>query len=204
MTWANVYLVCFLVGFILSLLSVVAGGMHLHLLHLDLHHGLPHVHVGHAHGGGHSGISVVNFGTIAAFLAWFGGTGYLLTEYSALWFFSALAISAASGVAGAAIVFYFVAKLVSREQPLDPEDYRMVGVLGHLSSAIRAGGTGEVIFSQNGARHSAAARSEDGAEIPRDTEVIVTRYEKGIAYVRRWDDLTGAGEGLQDQDKTQA
>ena len=26
----------------------------------------------------------LNFGTITAFLAWFGGTGYLLTQYSSL------------------------------------------------------------------------------------------------------------------------
>jgi membrane protein implicated in regulation of membrane protease activity len=196
MTWANVYLVCFLVGFILSLLSVVSGSLHLpHLPHLDLHHGVPHIHVGHAHGGGHSGVSVINFGTIAAFLAWFGGTGYLLTEYSALWFLTALTVSAASGVAGAALVFWFLAKvLIAHERPMDPADYDMVGVLGRVSSRIRPGGTGELIFSQEGARRSAAARSDDGAEIPRDAEVVVTRYEKGIAYVRRWEDLTGAAE----------
>src|SRR5580704_8560460 len=101
MTWANIYLVCFLVGFILSLLSVLAGSLHLHLPHLDLHHGAPHVHVSHAHGGGQSGVSLINFGTIAAFLAWFGGTGYLLTEYSALRFLIALAASVGSGLIGA-------------------------------------------------------------------------------------------------------
>jgi membrane protein implicated in regulation of membrane protease activity len=203
MTWANFYLVCFLVGFILSLLSIVAGSVHVHLPHLDLHHGVPHVHVGHAQGGGQSGVSVVNFGTIAAFLAWFGGTGYVLTEYSALWFFSALAISVASGVVGAALVFLFLAKvLVAHEQPLDPEDYRMVGVLGRVSSRIRPDGTGEMIFSQEGARRSAAARSEDGTEIPKESEVVVTRYEKGIAYVRRWEELTGSDqENLRDQEK---
>ena len=93
MTWANVYLVCFLVGFVLSVLSVLTGSSHVHMPHLDLHHGVPHVHVGHAHGGGHSAVSFINFGTIAAFLAWFGGTGYVLTEYSALWFVTALAVS---------------------------------------------------------------------------------------------------------------
>jgi serine/threonine protein kinase len=46
-----------------------------------------------------------------------------------------------------------------------------------------------MIFSQEGSRRSAAARSENGSEIPLDTEVVVTRYEKGIAYVKRWDDL---------------
>ncbi len=66
----------------------------------------------------------------------------------------------------------------------------MAGVLGHVSDTIRDGdGTGEIIYSQTGARRAAAARSEDGSLIERGTEVIVIRYERGIAYVRRWDDL---------------
>jgi membrane protein implicated in regulation of membrane protease activity len=204
MTWADFYLVCFLVGFILSLLSVAAGSLHVHLPHLDLHHGIPHVHIGHAHGFGHSSVSFVNFGTIAAFLAWFGGTGYLLTEYSALWFFTAMAVSVFSGVGGAALVFLFLAKvLVAHERPLDPADYEMVGVLGRVSSRIQAGGTGEMIFSQEGSRRSTAARSEDGTEIARDTEVVITRFEKGIAYVRRWEELTGAEDSNQ-ENQTQA
>ncbi len=40
-----------------------------------------------------------------------------------------------------------------------------------------------MIFSQMGSRRSAPARSEDG-EIPKGVEVVVTRYESGIAYVR--------------------
>ena len=78
---------------------------------------------------------------------------------------------------------------MGREAPLYPADYDMVGVLGKLSSPIRAGGTGEVIYSQEGTRRVAGARSEDGAAIPKGTEVVVTRYEKGIAYVRSWDEF---------------
>jgi len=189
MTWANVYLLCFVVGFILSLLSVLSGSAH-HVPHLGLHHGVPHVHIGHAHGGGRSGLSIINFGTIAAFLAWFGGTGYLLTEYSALWFFTALALSVASGIAGASLVFWFLVKvLVEQEHPLDPEDYRMVGVVGKVSSTIRRDGTGEVIFTQEGVHRGVAARSEDGAEIAVGTEVAVARYENAIAYVKPWAEL---------------
>ena len=42
-----------------------------------------------------------------------------------------------------------------------------------------------MIYSQEGTRRVAGARSEDGAAIPKGAEVVVTRYEKGIAYVRR-------------------
>ena len=37
------------------------------------------------------------------------------------------------------------------------------------------------------------ARSEDGSAIAKGTEIMVTRYERGIAYVRVWDDPERAG-----------
>lgn len=132
-----------------------------------------------------------NVGTVAAFLAWFGGTGYLLEHVYGVWFVAALAVSTVSGIGAASVVFWFLAKvLMAHDHALDPADYRMDGVLGRIASPIRAGGTGELIYSQEGTRRSAGARSEDGDAIPKGVEVIVTRYEKGIAYVRRWEDPT--------------
>ncbi len=184
MSWTEFYLVCFLVGFALSVLALLAGSVHLHLPHLHIHHG---IHVGR---GGPQGASWFNFGTIAAFLAWFGGTGYLLERYYSVWFVLALGISVVSGIGAASVVFWFLAKvLTAHEQPLDPADFEMTGVLGRLSIPIREGGTGELIYSQEGTRRVAGARSEDGAAIPKGAEVIVTRYEKGIAYVRPWEDF---------------
>jgi len=191
MTWSSFYLICFLVGFSLSALSLLAGSIHLHLPHLHFHHGV-HVHTGPAHGGGGANVPWFNFGTIAAFLAWFGGTGYLLEHYYGVWFVVALGVATLSGLGGACVVFWFLAKvLMSREEALDPADYDMVGVLGKLSMPIRAGGTGELIYTQGGTRRVAGARAESGAAIPKGAEVVVTRYEKGIAYVRAWEELAG-------------
>jgi hypothetical protein len=67
----------------------------------------------------------------------------------------------------------------------------MTGVLGRLSIPIRPGGTGELIYSQEGTRRVTGARSEDGSRIPKGAEVMVTRYDKGIAYVRPWEDPAG-------------
>jgi hypothetical protein len=67
----------------------------------------------------------------------------------------------------------------------------MVGVLGRITSPIRAGGTGELLYSQAGTRRCAAARSDDGIAVEKGAEVIVTRYEGGIAYVRTWDTAVG-------------
>jgi membrane protein implicated in regulation of membrane protease activity len=94
-------------------------------------------------------------------------------------------------------MFWFIAKFLAKhDKALDARDFDMIGVLGRLTVPIRAGGTGEIVFSQEGSRRCAGARSEDGTAIEKKTEVIVTRYEKGIAYVRRWDEMAdelGAG-----------
>lgn len=184
MNWTDFYLVCFLIGFGLSALALLAGGTHLHLPHLHLNHG---IHV--PHGGNGANLPWFNFATLAAFLAWFGGTGYLLERYSHFWVLAALAIATLSGLAAGAMVFWFLAKvLMAREAPLDPMDYDMIGVLGRLSIPIRTGGTGELIYSQEGTRRVCGARAETDLAIPKGAEVIVTRYEKGIAYVRPWED----------------
>jgi len=192
MTWADFYLICFFLGFVLSLLSML-GSLHLHLPHFDIHIGGDHAHAPHASGGHGGEIAPINFGTVAAFLAWFGGTGYLLARFSSFWFLLGFGIACASGLVGAAIVFLFLAKvLIRHDEELNPADYDMIGVLGTVSSNIRPSVTGEMIFSQAGVRRAAPTRSDDGVEIPKGTEVVVTRYERGIAYVRPWDELTNS------------
>ena len=200
---ATFYLICFVVGFTLSLISFVSGFSHWHLPH-GFHHAASPGHVGghahvHAHGSLVKGVrgtaadtvSPVNFMTLMAFLAWFGGTGYLLTRYSRFWYLLALGISSVSGLAGASVVFLFLVKVLMRhESALDPADYELVGAVGTISSSICQGGTGEIIFEQEGVRRTSGARSEDGAALPSGTEVVITRYDQGIAYVRRWEEFT--------------
>ena len=190
MSWAIFYLVCFLIGVTLSVVSFLGGS--LHLPHVHVH--VPHAHVPHAGGhvaAGQSGeMPFFNFATITAFLAWFGGSGYLLTRYSALTVTVIMLVAIVLGLAGATFIFWFVVKfLMKHDRELDPADFDRVGALGRVISPIRAGGTGEILFSMAGTRHTCGARSEDGEALPKDTEIVVTRYEHGIAYVRKWDEL---------------
>jgi len=218
MTWSDFYLICFAVGFCFSFFSFVFGSSRLGRLHLPHFHGHAggHLHVAHGpvahgpvthapsapggsatpHAAGHShapaSVSPFNPPSIAAFLAWFGGTGYLLTRFSAIWIGSVLFVSVLAGLVGGAIIFFFLTKiLMSDQEYLDPADFEMVGVLGKLSVSIREGGTGELIYSQMGTRRVCGARSEEGEAIPKGTEVVVTRYERGIAYVRLWSEISG-------------
>jgi membrane protein implicated in regulation of membrane protease activity len=212
MTWADFYLICFAVGFSFSLLSFLAGGLrwHLHLPHVSHVHGAPHAVLGHGTGpaahppagldsagapatrGQTAHISPFNLVTLTAFLAWFGGTGYLLTRFSSIWVVSGLGVAVLAGLVGGGIVFLFLSRvLISHEEIMDPADYEMVGVLGRVSVPIREKGTGEIIYSQAGTRRACGARDEDGTAVAKGTEVVVTRFEKGIAYVRLWSEMSG-------------
>jgi membrane protein implicated in regulation of membrane protease activity len=185
MTLANFYLVCFALGFIFSFLSFLLGGVYLHHFFGNGHGHAP------AHGA-ETDTPLLNPVTLAAFLAWFGGIGYLLSRYSAVWFVVGLGIALLSGVTGAGIIYLFLSRVLkSKDENLDPADYDMVGVLGHISMPIRAGGTGELIYSQEGTRRTCGARAEDGSAIGKGTEVVVTRYDKGIAYVKLWTEMAG-------------
>lgn len=207
MNWTNIFLFCFAVGALWSLASLLLGGMHLgHSGHGHIHlhghghgihaHGHAHAHAGHSDGGPSWIGSMVNPSSAAVYLAWFGGVGYLLTRHSGLAFWLDLLIAVAVGLMGAWLLAAFLRFLQSRERPLDPADYEMTGVLGHVSSTIRSDGVGEMIFVRDGARVPVAARSESGQEIPRGEEVVVTRYEKGIAFVRTWEAMTQQSEDV--------
>ncbi len=215
-SWADFYLVCFAVGFCFSFFSFLFGGARTGRLHLPHFHGhvggahlpsagAPATHgpamaghgpvageAGAAHGPGDSGVSPFNFVTLTAFLAWFGGTGYLLTRYSGLWVGFGLLASVVSGLVAASVVFLFLSKvLISQDENMDPADYEMVGVLGRVSSSIREGGTGEMVYTQMGTRRVCGARSDDSSAVAKGTEVVVTRYDKGIAYVKLWSEMSG-------------
>ena len=195
MTWSDFYLVCFIVGFSLSVLSFLAGAVHIHLpfkMHLPFH-AAHHGGAGVSHGGLRDGthISWFNASSAMAFLAWFGGTGYLLARHSHLLAVFSLLLATVAGLAAGFVVFRFMVKLVgSTDAPMKSEDYRIEGSLGSISMPIRASGTGEIIFSLAGVRRCAGARSDDGKAIEKGAEVVIERYEKGIAYVKRWEEFT--------------
>jgi hypothetical protein len=201
MNWQAFYLACFGVGFVVSLISFLSGALHLHLpvkWHLHWHlvsHGHGAVHPGAAtrgaaqHGATH--FPLFNSASLMVFLAWFGGVGYLLTTHARLWFLTVLFLATVAGFAGASLIATFMVKVLdSPDAALEPMDFQMIGAVGRVNIAIRSDGTGEIIYVQGGTRRSAGARSETGKALDKGMEVVVTRYERGIAYVRPWDEFT--------------
>lgn len=141
-------------------------------------------HAGHHDG---HGVSPVNVSTVMAFLTWFGGAGYILRVYAGVWGLLSLVAAALVGLAGGAMIFYFLVRvLLPGQRFLDPEDYRLVGTVARVTVPVGADRVGEIAYSKGGSRRSDGARSVDGSAIERGTEVVIVRYEKGIAYVEPW------------------
>jgi membrane protein implicated in regulation of membrane protease activity len=142
--------------------------------------------------GDDAGFWQINLGSILAFLTWFGGIGYLARH--ALGWLSILSIFVGllGGLLGGVIILWFFARVIRpNDRALDPEDYRLPGTIARVTSSIRVGGTGEIMFEQAGVRQVAAARAVGDTALPRGTEVVVLRTERGIAVVDPWDSLIG-------------
>jgi hypothetical protein len=205
MTWEVFYLICFIVGLVLSALSLLGGlghighfghiGGHVHVPHLP-HGGAPHLphgaHLPHGVHAPHAPAAVPwwNSFSLMIFLCWFGAAGYVLTRHGSFVAMVVLVFSLIAGLTGGTIVFLFLAKvMLPHERELTADETAVAGVVGVVSSPIRADGVGEILYEQMGARRSAPARSEDGVAIAKQEEVYVVRYEKGVAWVRRWEDV---------------
>lgn len=214
MSWETFYLVCFLVGLTLSFVSLLGGMGHFggHVPHVHVPHvgHVPHVHIPHGvgaaqagggQGGGGGDVPWWNAFSIMIFLCWFGAAGYLLTKYGSFVAGVVVMLAILCGLAGGVILFLFATKvLMPHERELTAFETDVVGVVGRVSSPIRPGGTGEIVYQQLGATRSAIARSEDGDSLPKGEEVYVLRYERGIAYVKRWEDLPTADQASRTTD----
>ncbi len=185
------FLGCFAFGLIFSVASFLLGALGSGHVHLPVH-----VHADHAGQGGESpALSFFNVSTVSAFLTWFGGAGYLLSRYSSLTALAVVTLSGLAGLAGGGIIFVTLSKYVyPRLTEMKAEDYQLPGTVAKVTSPIRAGGTGEIVYTLAGTLRSDGARAVSGEALDRGTEVVIVRVERGIAWVERWDSFAGRND----------
>ena len=168
MNLETMFLACFTFGLVLTAGSLFGGHLHLHI---------GRVHMGHGKGG-----PWFNLFSLAGFLCWFGGVGYLLLHGHSIALWMVVTGAVASGLAAATVLSLFLTRVLLRhERPLLPEDTEMRGVVAEVTHAVRADRIGEIMFSLNGTRRASPARSH--VELLRGTEVVVTEYARGVAWV---------------------
>ncbi len=144
--------------------------------------------------GGHGGHGMLdglfNVSSLLAFITWFGGIGYVMRNGLGLWTWLSLLVGVLGGVGGAAIVIWVILKLVREDsEAMNPAAWSQVGVIGRVTSSIRSQGYGEIVYEQHGIRQVASAKASGASAIPRNTEVVVLRVERGVAIVEPFEDL---------------
>ncbi|MEO6456725.1 MAG: hypothetical protein ABIO92_00405 [Chloroflexia bacterium] len=198
---SNLFMFVFLFGLVFTMASLLlgfAGGGGGHGQHfgggshdVDIHIGSHHVQIGshegvHSDHGLHDGPGILNMPTVMAFLTWFGGAGYIFRQSMGWNGYVAGGLALASGLVGGGIMFVLLARVLwpMMSKPMTTADYSKPGTPARVVSSIREGGVGEIVYSKSGSRFTAGARSVDGTAIAKGAEVVILRYEKGLAYVQ--------------------
>lgn len=152
------------------------------------------------HDAGQHGLDLLgyfNVSSVLAFLSWFGGVGYLVRNSFGWVAPVALVLGLLAGLAGAAAVTWFLRRVIApADKAMDPRDYELPGTLARVSSSIRADGTGEIVYEQQGYRQVSGARGINGAAIRRGVEVVIMETKAGIAYVQPWTELIEESDAM--------
>jgi membrane protein implicated in regulation of membrane protease activity len=204
----NLFLYIFAFGLVFTVVSLLLGAVHIgsmghihlggaghghagHVGHMG-HEGLGHkadVHLGGHHSNGDSAVDALgplNMPTIMAFITWFGGAGYIFSRALPFGGAALVLMALASGLFGGTIMFLLLSRLLwpMMSKPLSRADFSLPGTAARVVSPIREGGTGEIVYNKAHTRFTAGARSVADAAISQGTEVVIMRYERGIAYVQ--------------------
>jgi len=153
----------------------------------------PDLNKADVHIGGHSAdtdsgldaLPVLNTPTIMAFLTWFGGVGFIITHTLHWTPILAVPLAVMSGFTGGTIMFVLLARVLwpMRSAPLSVAEFSLPGTHAKVVSSIRPGGVGEIVYTKAGSRFTAGAREIDNLAIAKGTEVVIAKYEHGLAYV---------------------
>lgn len=180
-----VYLICFGVGLLFTLVSALAshlfGGGH------DVH--VDHGAGGHAEAGagGHDmpGFSPLSPTIIASFITAFGGLGMVFSRIEATsspWISAPLALLGGLVIA-AAVLMLFRSVFRATQSSSESKVGSLAGQTASVITPIPAGAVGEIAYVQGGTRYTAPAREDNGAAVANGRTVKITRVVGSQFYV---------------------
>lgn len=180
-----IYLLCFGVGLLFTIVSAVLGdvfGGH-DVDHADVGTG-GHAEAGFEHSG-MPGLSPFSPTTIASFITAFGGLGLIFSRIDATKpVYLSAPLSAVGGLAIAGGIFLIFNKIFSKTQSSSESRVAtLVGVHATVITPIPQHGVGEIAYVQAGSRYTAPARTETGAAVNGGATVKIMRVVGTQFYV---------------------
>jgi amino acid transporter len=178
-----VYLACFLLGLLFTVLSFFFGHLGVHDGHTEVGTG-GHAEAGYDHSG-MPGVSAFSPTIICSFITAFGGFGMILSHIEAtrnIWI--SAPISLLGGLIIAAGVFFLFASIFHRTQ--SSSESRVGSLVGRTATVITPiplAGVGEIAYVQAGTRYTAPARESNGAAVGNGQTVKITRISESQFFV---------------------
>jgi membrane protein implicated in regulation of membrane protease activity len=176
-----VYLVCFGVGLLFTLISALAshlfGGGHDADVHADVGAG--------ADGHDMPGFSPLSPTIIASFVTAFGGLGMVFSKIEATrspWISAPLSLLGGFIIA-AGVLMLFRSIFRATQSSSESQVSSLTGQTASVITPIPAGAVGEIAYVQGGTRYTAPAREENGAAIANGRTVKITRVVGSQFYV---------------------
>lgn len=175
MSMELLFMVCFLVGIGLTLLSVILG----HVFDIVGVDGLDIGNVSIDVGLPTSPMVYVLFSTV------FGGVGMILQKIVPSLPSAIVCIIAAAVALVIAMGFYrgILIPLRKAQNTSAPAQEELVGVLAKVQESIPEKGYGEIAYVVNGNSYTAPAKATDGHPIPKGAEVSICWVEQYVFYV---------------------
>jgi hypothetical protein len=115
-----------------------------------------------------------------------GATGYILVTRTTVGLKTILAVGLLVAASATAGMIVLMSKWALPYSGIESSEELIQGQLARVTSPIAASGTGEISFESDGVRHTFAAQSIQGSEIPYDVEVVIDSIENGVARVETW------------------
>ena len=120
---------------------------------------------------------------ISITLAVTGGVGLLLSPMFGSYL--AFPFSAAAGLAAGFLLYRFVILPMQRLEHTSSHDKQaLIGSTAKVVLGIPQGGFGKIKYNVTGSYVTSPAKSEDGVEIRKDTEVVISYIKNNAYYVR--------------------
>ena len=130
-------------------------------------------------------VSPLKPSVIAAFVTVLGGSGLLL-QMTGLTAFYALPAAGLCGAFVAYLMYRFVVVPLSRAQNTSAVEIQsLIGHTATVTEKIFQGGYGQIAYAENGNSYNSPAKSFDGNEIPRGSDVEIMSIEDNTYFVRK-------------------
>ncbi|MBU5591487.1 NfeD family protein [Clostridium sp. MSJ-4] len=167
----KVFYICFLIGLVYSVLSVILGGL-FDIFNidggLDFNFEFPFA-------------SLMKPAVIASFLTVFGGMGLIGTKRG--WKYTIL-IAVVLGIVVAFSIWKFViVNLAKAENTSSIKREELIGVEASVIEAILEGKVGSITYVVNGNKYSSPARNIKGTRLDKGEKVIIIEIKESTFFV---------------------